>query len=294
MDDLPEGEGHGLAGRFLGLRDPYGARNTSKIAILPVPYDKTTTYQHGADRGPAAMIEASRNLELYDIETNSEAYLNGIYTADPVEVETSERMLAEVYRRTLELIDEGKFVVTLGGEHSISYAPIRAHADRYGPISVLQFDAHADLHPAYERNPWSHASVMARVKELPKVEKIVSVGIRSMSRDELPLLDTANTFFAHTLEGHNWMDALMERLTDRVYITFDLDVFDSSLMPSTGTPEPGGLFWNTATALLRRVIREKTVVGCDVVELLPNPDLLAPDYTAAKLIYKILSYRFKK
>lgn len=294
MDDLPVGQGHGVEGRFLGLQDSYGARSTSKIAILPVPYDKTTTYQHGSDRGPAAIIEASRNLELYDIETNSEAYLHGIYTAEPVEVETSEKMLSEVYHRTLELIDEGKFVCTLGGEHSISYAPIRAHADRYGPISVLQFDAHADLHPAYERNPWSHASVMARVKELPKVEKIVSAGIRSMSSEELHLLDIANTFFAHQLEGDVWMDVLLERLSERVYITFDLDVFDASLMPSTGTPEPGGLFWNQTMKLLARVIKEKTVVGLDVVELLPNPDMIAPDYTAAKLIYKILSYRFKK
>lgn len=292
--DLPIGQGHGVEGRFLGLQDPYGDRKSAKIAILPVPYDKTTTYQHGSDRGPAAIIEASRNLELYDIETHSEAYLHGIYTADPVEMETSEKMLSEVYRRTLELIDEGKFVCTLGGEHSISYAPIRAHADRYGPLSVLQFDAHADLHPAYERNPWSHASVMARVKELPKVEKIVSAGIRSMSSEELHLLDIANTFFAHQLEGDIWMDVLLERLSERVYITFDLDAFDASLMPSTGTPEPGGLFWNQAMKLLARVIKEKTVVGLDVVELLPNPDMVAPDYTAAKLIYKILSYRFKK
>lgn len=292
--DLPVGQGHGLKGRFLGLPDPYSARSHAQIAILPVPYDKTTTYQHGSDKGPAAMIEASRNLECYDIETNSEAYLRGIYTAEPVEVETSEKMLAEVYRRTVDLIDEGKFVVMLGGEHSISYAAIRAHADRYGPISVLQFDAHADLHPAYERNPWSHASVMARVKELPKVEKIVSVGIRSMSSEELPLLDPANTFFAHNLEGSLWIGHVLERLSEQVYITFDLDAFDASIMPSTGTPEPGGLTWNQATALLARVMREKKVVGCDVVELLPNPDVIAPDYTAAKLIYKILSYRFKK
>jgi agmatinase len=294
MKDLTVGQGKGQEGRFLGLPDPYGSRQRAKIALLPVPYDKTTSYQHGADLGPEALIEASRNIELYDIETHSEVYQQGIYTAEPVVVETSERMLAEVYRRTLELIDEDKFVVTLGGEHSISYAPIRAHADRFGPISVLQFDAHADLHPAYERNPWSHASVMARVKELPKVLKIVSVGIRSMSAEELPLLDRDNTFFAHQIDGGDWMKQVLGKLSEKVYITFDLDVFDASLMPSTGTPEPGGLFWKQATELLSLVMQNRQVVGCDVVELLPNPHNVAPDYTAAKLVYKMLSYRFRR
>lgn len=289
MDDFPN-----IKGRFLGIPDPYGARASARVAILPVPFDKTTSYRHGTEKGPEALIEASRNVELYDIETHSEPYLQGIYTADPVEAETSEKMLAEVYRRTLELIDEGKFVVTLGGEHSISYAPIRAHADRYDLISVLHCDAHADLHPALDGNPWSHGSVMARVKELPRVEKIVSVGIRSMSSEELHLLDTANTFFAHQLEGELWISQVMERLTDRVYISFDLDAFDASLMSSTGTPEPGGLFWNQTMKLLSRVIKEKNVIGCDVVELLPNPQMHACDFTAAKLVHKILSYRLSK
>lgn len=294
MDNLPVGQGHGIEGRFGGLPDPYGEESSSKIAILPVAFDKTTSYQHGTDKGPQAMIEASRNMELYDIETGTEVYLEGIFTADPIVEETSERMLAETERRTKELIESGKFVVTLGGEHSISFAPIKAHTDHFGPLTILQFDAHADLQPAYEGNPWSHASVMARVKELPNVVKIVSVGIRSMSSEELPNLDIANTFFAHTLDGHCWIEEVMARLSENVYITFDLDAFDSSLMPSTGTPEPGGLFWNQATKLLQRVITEKNVVGCDVVELLPNPGNVAPDYLAAKLIYKILSYRFKK
>lgn len=240
------------------------------------------------------MIEASRNLELYDIETDYEVYLQGIYTAGPVCAETSLAMLSETEKRTKELIKNGKFVVTLGGEHSISYAPIKAHTEHFGPLTVLQFDAHADLQPAYEGNPWSHASAMARVKELPNVAKIVSVGIRSMSSEELPLLDAPNTFFAHRLEGDGWIEEVVSRLTENVYITFDLDAFDASLMPSTGTPEPGGLFWNPTMKLLRRVMEERNVVGCDVVELLPNPGNVAPDYLAAKLIYKILSYRFKK
>ncbi len=287
------GQGHGLAGRYAGLPDPYGSEDSSKVVILPVPFDKTSTYQKGSDKGPGALIEASRNMEIYDIETDSEVYRLGIYTDRPIQAETSEEMLRLTYNRTKEWALKDKFVVMLGGEHAISYASIKAQAEIHNNLTVLQFDAHADLQPAYEDNPWSHASVMARVKEIPQVSKIVSVGIRSMSHEELPLLDRPNTFFAHTLEGA-WIDRLLEKVSSPVYITFDLDVFDSSLMPSTGTPEPGGISWNQAMSLLKRVLQEKNVVGCDVVELCPNPSNLAPDYLAAKLIYKILSYKFKE
>ncbi len=287
------GQGHGVEGRFTGLPDPYGLEASALIIMIPVPFDKTTTYQQGTDKGPKALIEASRNLELYDIETDSEVYKKGIYTAPAIQEETSEEMLKATYERTIHFLQQGKFVVVIGGEHSISYAPIRAYADHYKKLTVLQFDAHADLHPAYEGNPWSHASVMARVKELVNVEKIVSVGIRSMSSEELPNLDRANIFFAHNFDDENaWMDQVLERLAGPIYITFDLDVFDSSLMPSTGTPEPGGLSWNQALRLLKRVVRERRVVGFDVVELCPKADNPAPDYLAAKLVYKLLSYKF--
>lgn len=286
------GQGHGEAGRYAGLPDPYGSEAFSKIVILPVPFDKTTTYQKGSDLGPEAMIEASRNLELYDIETNSTVYLKGIFTETDHHFDTSQEMLKGVYDKTKALLYKDKFVVMVGGEHAISYAPIKAYAEHYGSLTVLQFDAHADLQPAYEGDPWSHASVMARVKEIPQVKKIVSVGIRSMSEEELPLLDRPNTFFSHDLKG-DWIKEVLSRLEGPIYITFDLDAFDSSLMPSTGTPEPGGLFWNQAMDLLRPVFLEKKVVGFDVVELCPNPFNLAPDYLAAKLIYKMLSYKFK-
>ncbi len=286
------GEGHGKKGRYCGLPDPYGSKNHSKIALLPVHFDKTTTYGKGADKGPAALIEASRHLELYDIETDSQVYLEGIYTAPPIKPKTTKQMLDTVYRRTKELLDQGKFVVTLGGEHSISYAPIRAHAERHKKITVLQFDAHADLVEAYEGNPWSHASAMARVKELEGVDRIVSVGIRSMSHSEQIHLDRPNTFFAHEImQDPQWMDRVIERLSGLVYITFDLDVFDPSIMPSTGTPEPGGLFWYDILKLLRRVIETKKLVGFDLVELLPKAVDRAPDFLAAKLVYKILSFR---
>lgn len=293
--DIPIGQGHGLAGRFAGLPDPYGSESFSKIVVIPVPFDETTTYVKGTDKGPAAIIEASRNLELYDIQTDSEVYLKGIYTAPEITTNSSEKMLEQLYRKTKDFLEKDKFVVTIGGEHSISFAPIRAYAEHYKKITILQFDAHADLQPSYENNPLSHACVIARVKELSSVVKVVSIGIRSMSKEELPGLDRSNTFFAFDLDlNDEWMDRVLKKLEGPIYITFDLDAFDSSLMPSTGTPEPGGLNWNQALKMLKRVAEEKTIVGFDVVELCPKINDHAPDYLAAKLIYKLLSYIFSK
>jgi agmatinase len=292
--ELPIGQGHGVPGRYGGLPDPYGQEALAEIVLLPVPFDQTSTYQKGSDKGPDAIIEASRNMELYDSETDSEVYLRGIYTAPPIQAKTSEQMLELTYRHTKNFLKHKKYVVAIGGEHSISYGAIRAYAEHYQQLTLLQFDAHADLQEAYEHNPWSHASVIARVKELPTIKRVVSVGIRSMSKEELPRLNRADTFFAQEIdENPLWIDQVLEKLAGPVYITFDLDVFDSALMPSTGTPEPGGLNWNQALKILKRVAREKSLVGFDVVELLPRPCNPAPDYLAAKLIYKLLSYKFK-
>jgi len=279
---------------FGGIPKRYSSEASSKIVLLPVPFDETTSYQQGTDRGPAALIEASKYMELYDIETDSQVYLNGIYIAPAVKQKGSNKMLEAVYAQVKKFLNKGKFVATLGGEHSISYAPIRAHAEHYKKITVLQFDAHADLADTYGGDPWSHACAMARAKEIKGVEKIVSVGIRSMSHKEKFVVDRPNTFFAHEIaDDPHWINRVMKQLTGLVYITFDLDVFDSSLVPSTGTPEPGGLFWYDAMRLLRRVMTEKKVVGLDIVELLPHVTNLAPDFLAAKLLYKILSYQFQ-
>jgi agmatinase len=293
MDHFPIGQGHGIAGRYAGLPDEFSHLNHSQVVILPVPFDLTTTYQHGTEKGPAALIEASRNMELYDIETKTYIYQVGIHTAEAVRASNCEQMQQEVYRRSKDYLSQGKFLITLGGEHSISYAPIHAHAEQFPGMSVLQIDAHADLQEAYEGNPWSHASVMARVRELPHISSIVAVGIRSLSQEEAQVLDREKTFFGHELDltGH-WIDKVISQLSDQVYMTFDLDGFDSSLMPSTGTPEPGGLSWNQAMALLKRVAEKKHIIGFDVVELCPSPTNIAPDYLAAKLVYKILSYHY--
>lgn len=294
MKELPIGQGHGVAGSFAGLPPEFSNPHKSEIVIVSVPFDKTTTYQQGTDKGPAALIEASRNLELYDIETDSEVYEKGIYTTAPIEAETSQQMLAQTKAEVAKHIKDGKFVVTLGGEHSISLAPIHAHLEKYPRMSILQFDAHADLVDAYEGNPHSHASVMQRVKELPNIGPLVAVGIRSMSGEELKNMDKSKTFFAHDLfDNHDWMQKVLSNLGEEVYITFDLDVFDSSIMPSTGTPEPGGLYWNQVSKLLKLVAQNKKIVGCDIVELCPSESNLAPDFLAAKLLYKILSYKYK-
>lgn len=287
-------QGHGVYGRFGGLQDEWSQMETSKIILQPVPFDLTTTYQKGSDLGPAALIEASRNLELYDIETDYEVYKKGIHTSPSLVCTSSNQMREKLYHQTLSFIKNHKYVVTIGGEHSISYAPILAHAKKYPSMSILQIDAHADLAEAYEGDPWSHACIMARVREIPSISSIVSVGIRSMSYEESLRVDKHHTFLAHDLNlDPPTINKIIQPLSQEVYITFDLDCFDSSLMPSTGTPEPGGLFWNSTMQLLKQVALQREIVGFDVVELLPNPANVAPDFLAAKLVYKLLSYRFK-
>lgn len=291
MTHFPFGQGLGLAGRYGGLPDQFSNLTDSQIVILPIAFDQTTTYRHGTDQGPAALIEASRNLELYDIETQTEVYLKGICTLPTIHSKQSEEMLHIAYQHITHLLQQHKFIVTLGGEHSISLAPIRAHSEYFPSLSILQLDAHADLQDTYEGNPLSHASVMARVIELPHIKNVIGVGIRSMSHEETKNLHRITPYFCHELfESDKWMDNALDQLADHVYLTFDLDVFDSSLMPSTGTPEPGGLYWPQVTKFLKLVSQHKRLVGFDVVELCPNPSDPSPDFLAAKLIYKILSY----
>ena len=281
-----------MSHNFGDLRDQYSNYESARIVILPVPYDETSTWIKGANRGPAAVIEASANLELYDIEMDSVVYKKGIFTDETITEEASpESAIEAVRRRANEHIKQNKFVVVIGGEHSVSIGTIQAHAQNNENMCVLQLDAHADLRQEYEGSRYNHACVMARVTELCPA---VQVGIRSMDSSEKDSMDVGNVFFAKDIHSNDdWKSDVVSRLSDNVYITIDLDVFDPSIMPSTGTPEPGGLLWYDVLALLKMVAEEKTLVGFDVVELCPNENNKSPDFLAAKLIYKLLSYQFR-
>lgn len=286
-------DGQGVEGRFAGLLDEYSSLERSKIVVMPIPFEYSTSFQQGTEFGPQAIIEASRNLELYDIETDSETYRLGIHTAEPLKKGGRETVFEEIEKKVKEYLRAKKFVAALGGEHSISYPLIKAHAEFFPGMSILQIDAHSDLRDVYEGNRYSHACVMARVQDLSRVGKIVSVGIRSMCSEEKGRMSKTEVFFAHDLdESLLWINDVVEMLDNNVYITFDIDAFDCSIMPSTGTPEPGGMNWKDATRLLKSVAKNKNIVGCDLVELLPMTNLKAPDFLAAKLLYTLLSYKF--
>ncbi|MBN2591844.1 MAG: agmatinase [Sedimentisphaerales bacterium] len=277
--------------KFADLPNEYSNLQNSEIVILPVPYDGTSTWQKGADRGPEALIEASANMELYDIETDSQVYLKGIHTAQPVDVDMSpEKMVESVEKSVRHFLNKDKFVVLVGGEHSVSTGSVRAHLEKYKEFSVLQLDAHSDLRDEYEGTKYNHACVMARIAETCP---IVQVGIRSTDISEKEALSKSNVFYAENIHNSNdWVKEVTSLLSDKVYITIDLDVFDPSIMPSTGTPEPGGLLWYNVLMLLKAVFDDKKVLGFDVVELCPNPNNKGPDFLAAKLIYKLLSYKY--
>jgi len=275
---------------FGGLDEEFLNYENSSIAVLPIPFEKTSSWIKGSNRGPRAIIEASMNMELYDLETNYEVYKKGIFTSEEIISNNSEEMIKCVYDRATELIKDGKFVVTLGGEHMVAFPVIKAHNDIYDDISILQLDAHSDMRDAYLGNKYSHACVMARVKEVNG--NIVAIGIRSLDSSEMDNIDKNNTFFARDIYNtKNWIREAINKLNKNVYISIDLDVFDPSVMPSTGTPEPGGLKWYPVTRFLREVFANRNVIGFDVVELCPTENK-APDFLATKLIYKLLSYKF--
>jgi agmatinase len=265
---------------------------TSRVIVLPVPFDQTSTWIRGADKGPAALVESSINFEWYDIETDWEPYRIGIHTDRPIDsLANPAAMVEAVYGRVRSHLAADKFVVLLGGEHSVSIGSFRAQAEKHPNLTILQLDAHADLRPDYHGSPLNHACAMARARE---VAPIVQVGLRSLDIDEKEYLAPDRVFYAHQIVGHtDWMDAAVKQLTEDVYLTIDLDVFDPSIMPATGTPEPGGLLWYETLAFLRKVAASRRIVGLDVVELCPTPGNHAAVFLAAKLIYKLLAYIFK-
>lgn len=279
---------------FGDFEDRYTDFQNARIVILPVPYDQTSTWMKGADKGPSAILKASRNLEFYDILTDTEVFRKGIATDAPVEnFPTPQVMVEQVRQRILDYFHKGKFPVVLGGEHSVSIGAIQAAAKSFSNLTILQLDAHADTRTEYEGSVFNHACVMARAREWCP---IVQVGIRSMDSSEKPGMDTNRVFFAHEIAADpqkNWIRKILSLLTENVYLTIDLDVFDPSLMPATGTPEPGGLGWYDVISLIEQVCSSRTLIGMDVVELCPRESLWSCDFLAAKLIYQTLSFRFR-
>ena len=261
----------------------------ARFAVLPIPYDGTSTWQKGADRGPEALLQASANMELYDIETDSEPWRAGIVTLAPqTGFATPEAMVDSVRAEAAAVLADGLTLVGLGGEHSVSIGLIQAHAAKWPGLTVLQFDAHGDSRDQYEGSKCNHACVMARAAECADY---VSVGIRSLDVAEKAKLLPGRTIFAHEIESvEETARRILDRFTGPVYITIDLDVLDPSEMPSTGTPEPGGLSYRQLKGLLKAVCRERQVVGFDVVELMPRPENRAPDFLAAKLVYQLMAF----
>jgi agmatinase len=282
---------------FGGLTGDWIDYDKSKIVILPVPYGNTASYGKGTELGPQAILEASKELELYDIELDSEPFENIIHTAPYLEIkEDPEQNVNEIFSTTSKYINDNKFVIMLGGEHSITTGLVRALKNKHD-FCVLQIDAHSDLREEFDSSRYNHACVMRRISDMNI--PIIQVGIRSMAKEEKDDLNQ-NKINTKIIPMHKivkneyWMDKVVESLSNNVFITIDLDCLDPGIMPSTGTPEPGGFSWWQLINFLRYVFKAKNVIGCDVVELAPIKDLDAPNFLAAKLVYKLIGYKFEE
>ena len=291
---LPFEYDHVAVGEYGGTTPTTTDFANARVVILPIPLDRTTSYVPGTRNGPHEILIASSHMELWDEETQTDVHSVGIFTLPEMELPfaSMDDVVVEIRRVTSELVNRGKFPLILGGEHSITPAVVGAMAAKYPGLSVLQIDAHADLRESFMGTPHNHACAMRRTLEFAPTTQ---VGIRSLSPEEAaaaPSLPTQIFYDFNMRQNADWIDRVVDSLSETVYISIDVDGFDPAIMPATGTPEPGGLSWYEALALLRRVIERRTVVGCDIVELSPMPGNVAPNFLCAKLIYKILSYRF--
>lgn len=277
--------------KFAGLNEKYSNYETAKIAVLPVPYDKTSTWIKGADDGPEALLEASEALEWFDIETKTEVYRHGIATLPEVDDDsTPEKLCAAVDDAVSQILSDEKFPVIIGGNHTVSIGSFRAMARHFGNLTILQLDAHSDMRDIYEGSPLNHACVMYQAASLAQVTQ---VGIRSMCIEELHHINHDRIFYAHEIFDNNlWQQRALDTLSQNVYVTIDLDVLDPSVLPSTGTPEPGGLTYYQVLHFLRSVFMNRNVVGFDIVELCPNSKQKASDFLAARLAYQLMTYKF--
>lgn len=287
---------HGVPQVFGGAMPTMPGFDEARAVVLPVPFERTTSYGGGTRGGPAAILEASSHMELWDEETGQDIHAEGIFTLPEMEFPFGELgpAMDAIQRVAHEILSRDKFLVTLGGEHSITPPLVAAAARTWPGLALLQIDAHADLRPTYMGTPHNHACAM--YASLPHVSHLTQVGIRSLSTEEAGSLDSHQTtiFYDWNMrQSKDWIDQVVSSLGDRpVYVTIDVDGLDPAIMPSTGTPEPGGLSWTEIRALLRAVFGRRRVVACDVVELAPIPGLHAPNFLCAKLVYKILTYRF--
>jgi len=282
-----------LPDNFLGLESRHSGYEKARFAVLPVPYDSTTSFQTGTRNGPAAVIRASQQVELFDDELGEEYYKAGVATLDAVTPHMGgpAEMHERLFKIARQVVADGKFLLALGGEHSITSALVRAALTRHRKLSVLQIDAHADLRDEYEGTPFSHASVMRRVLDLGV--PIAAVGIRNYSREEqrcirkrkIPVISARDCHSSET-----WIDRALAALGEAVYVTIDIDGFDPAYAPGTGTPEPGGLDWYDVTTLLRILAAEKEIVAADIVEVMPVPGQAVTEFLAAKLAYKLIAY----
>ncbi|HEX9973912.1 MAG TPA: agmatinase [bacterium] len=278
---------------FMG--EPCDYQN-SKIAVLPVPFERSTSYLQGTAAGPEAIIAASYNVELYDIELNSEPYRQGIHTLPPLsfaEHEPIHESMNRIEAAVASIVDDGKFPVVIGGEHTISYPIFLALHKRFPDMSVLHLDAHTDLRDQYLEDPFSHACVIRRIRG--HCQNVVSVGIRSVSQEEADYIQTECPHIHYAYEIHEkgiQIKKILAELTNDVFITFDLDAIDPSELPSVGTPEPGGLHWYQVIELFKKIFSQKNVIGADVVELMPDKVNIHSDFWAAKMIYKMMGLKF--
>jgi agmatinase len=276
---------------FGGIPVDFTDREFAEIYLQSIPYDGTSTWGKGADQGFQAFLDATENMELYDIETDSEVYQKGIHILPELRgFDSPEGMYQTVFKQTKSLLDSGKKLSFFGGEHSISIPIIDGFLEKHPEMTVLQIDAHADLRPQYMGTAYNHACAMHKASQK---SNLVQVGIRSMDVSEKPFIQEGNCFFAHEIQkDSDWIEKVVDRLGDKVYISFDLDALDPSIMPATGTPEPGGLGFYQVMDLLRKVFQTRRVLAFDLVELAPIQGLSYPQFMVAKIYYKMLSYWF--
>ncbi len=276
---------------YAGISKELATFEKAKILLQSIPYDGTSTWGKGADKGFEAFLDASENMELYDIETDSEVYKQGVHILEDISEDRSPELMFEaVYNKTKELLKTGKFLTFFGGEHSVSIGIIKALYEKQSDLTVVQIDAHADLRQSYMGTPYNHACAL---HDASQNTNLIQVGIRSMDISEKQYTNYKQCYFAQDIVGRKkWMEKAVRQMTDKVYITIDLDAFDPAILPGTGTPEPGGLGWYETLEFLLKIFKVKDVIGFDIVELAPIENHKASEFLAAKLYYKLLSYKF--